>query len=102
MGRIAAELADRVILTNDNPRGEAPGAIIAGVLVGAPDAGNVEVEFDRHSAILAAILGASSGDVVLVAGKGHETYQLQGDTTLHFDDREEVRAALSVRQGGRS
>jgi UDP-N-acetylmuramoyl-L-alanyl-D-glutamate--2,6-diaminopimelate ligase len=91
MGRIALELADRAILTSDNPRSEDPQAIIAEVLAGAPD---LEVEPDRARAIAAAIHGAEPGDVVLIAGKGHEQGQ-EIDGVVHpFDDREVAREVL--------
>jgi UDP-N-acetylmuramoyl-L-alanyl-D-glutamate--2,6-diaminopimelate ligase len=97
MGRIASELADRVIVTSDNPRGEAPRAIVDDILAGIDAMGAVRVELDRRAAIRRAILEAAPGDVVVVAGKGHETYQIVGDATGHFDDRDEVRAALASR-----
>jgi len=92
MGMIASNLADVVIVTNDNPRSEDPGAIAREILAGAPAA---EVELDRRAAIRAAIQRARKGDVVVVAGKGHEDYQIIGDARMHFDDRDEVRAALA-------
>jgi UDP-N-acetylmuramoyl-L-alanyl-D-glutamate--2,6-diaminopimelate ligase len=91
MGRIAFELADRAILTSDNPRSEDPLAIVAEVLAGAP---GLEVEPDRARAIERAIEGAAEGDVVLIAGKGHEQGQ-EVDGVLHpFDDREVARRVL--------
>jgi UDP-N-acetylmuramoyl-L-alanyl-D-glutamate--2,6-diaminopimelate ligase len=99
MGRIAGELADRVIVTSDNPRGEEPRAIADEILAGIADGAHVTVELDRGSAIAHAVAQASRGDVVLVAGKGHETYQIIGTQTRHFDDREAVRAALEARAG---
>ena len=86
MGEIAERLADRVVLTNDNPRHEAPDEIIDEILKGmrAPDLANV-IE-DRASAIRQAIEMATPGDIVLVAGKGHETYQQIGDTRMPFSD----------------
>jgi UDP-N-acetylmuramoyl-L-alanyl-D-glutamate--2,6-diaminopimelate ligase len=92
MGTIASNLADVVILTNDNPRSEDPKAIVREILAGAP---NAEIELDRRVAIRAAIKRARKGDVVVVAGKGHEDYQIIGATRSHFDDRDEVRAALA-------
>jgi UDP-N-acetylmuramoyl-L-alanyl-D-glutamate--2,6-diaminopimelate ligase len=91
MGRIAAELADRAILTSDNPRSEDPAAIIEEVLAGAPD---LEVEPDRRAAIELAIEGAREGDVVLIAGKGHEQGQDVAGVVQPFDDREVAREAL--------
>ena len=92
MGAVARQLADVVIVTNDNPRSEDPNEIARAILAGAPDA---EVELDRRTAIRAAIGRAQPGDVVVVAGKGHEDYQIVGSARLHFDDRDEVRAALA-------
>lgn len=98
MGRIACELADQVVVTSDNPRSEEPGAIVADVLAGMDAAGAaVAVEPDRRAAIRGAVLAARPGDVLVVAGKGHETYQLARGARGHFDDREEVRAALAAR-----
>jgi UDP-N-acetylmuramoyl-L-alanyl-D-glutamate--2,6-diaminopimelate ligase len=95
MGMAAAELSDYVVLTSDNPRSEDPIAIMNDALVGVrrfdtPHA----VEPDRGKAIRAAIGEAQPGDVVLLAGKGHETYQIFKDRTIHFDDRETAREAL--------
>ncbi len=91
MGRIASELADHVIVTNDNPRGEDPDAIVAEILAGV--SGSHEVELDRSVAIRSALAAAGPGDVVVVAGKGHEQGQVFADRTLPFDDRAEVRRA---------
>jgi UDP-N-acetylmuramoyl-L-alanyl-D-glutamate--2,6-diaminopimelate ligase len=91
MGAIAARLADRAILTSDNPRSEEPLAIIAEVLAGAPE---LEVEPDRRSAIERAIEAAGEGDAVVVAGKGHEQGQQFADELLPFDDREVARETL--------
>ena len=104
MGRVAAEQADWVVLTNDNPRSEDPAAIARAVEEGLQAAGvgvaespaqhGYVVELDRAAAIRRAIAAARPEDAVLLAGKGHETYQIIGDVTRHFDDREEARAAL--------
>jgi UDP-N-acetylmuramoyl-L-alanyl-D-glutamate--2,6-diaminopimelate ligase len=91
MGRIAAELADRAILTTDNPRSEDPEAIAGEVLAGAP---NLEVELDRAAAIRRAIEAAEPGDVVLIAGKGHEQGQEVAGVVHPFDDREVAREVL--------
>jgi UDP-N-acetylmuramoyl-L-alanyl-D-glutamate--2,6-diaminopimelate ligase len=91
MGRIAAERADRAILTSDNPRSEDPLAIIEEVLAGAPD---LEVEPDRAAAIALAIDAARDGDVVVIAGKGHEQGQEIAGVVHPFDDREVARDAL--------
>ncbi len=95
MGMAAAELSDYVVLTSDNPRSEDPIAIMNDALVGlrrfdTPHA----IEPDRERAIRIAIAEAQPGDVVLLAGKGHETYQIFKDRTIHFDDREVAREAL--------
>jgi UDP-N-acetylmuramoyl-L-alanyl-D-glutamate--2,6-diaminopimelate ligase len=95
MGRIAAAAADAVIVTSDNPRGEDPAAIAAAVAGGIV----AEVILDRRTAIRSAINDARAGDTVVVAGKGHETYQIVGGTRLPFDDRDEVRSAFSLRSG---
>lgn len=87
MGRIAGELSDLVIVTSDNPRTEDPGAIIADILEGMKDCAYV-VEQDREKAIEKAISEAKEGDIVVIAGKGHEDYQILGREIIHFDDRE--------------
>jgi UDP-N-acetylmuramoyl-L-alanyl-D-glutamate--2,6-diaminopimelate ligase len=92
MGRIASELADVVIVTNDNPRSEDPQAILDAIVAGA--VGDVEVKPDRASAIARAIELAHDGDVVLIAGKGAEQGQEFADRTVPFDDRESAREAL--------
>ncbi len=97
MGRIATELADRAIVTSDNPRGEEPRAIIDEILAGFVPDDRTVVEPDRRSAIRLAISEARPGDVVVIAGKGHETYQIEGGERRHFDDREEAAAALRAR-----
>jgi UDP-N-acetylmuramoyl-L-alanyl-D-glutamate--2,6-diaminopimelate ligase len=90
MGEIAAKLADRVVVTDDNPRTEDPAAIRRAILAGA--AGAEEVG-DRAQAIHGSFAGLEAGDVLLVAGKGHESYQIVGARTLPFDDAEVLRAA---------
>jgi UDP-N-acetylmuramoyl-L-alanyl-D-glutamate--2,6-diaminopimelate ligase len=97
MGRIATELADRTIVTSDNPRGEDPRSIVDDVVSGASPGADLIAEPDRRAAIRRAVCGAKPGDVVVVAGKGHETYQLVGTRSERFDDREEARAALAAR-----
>jgi UDP-N-acetylmuramoyl-L-alanyl-D-glutamate--2,6-diaminopimelate ligase len=92
MGRIASELSDVALVTSDNPRGEEPEAIIAEILAGAD--GGIEVEVDRRAAIGRAISLAREGDVVVIAGKGHEATQEVRGTLLPFDDREVAREAL--------
>jgi UDP-N-acetylmuramoyl-L-alanyl-D-glutamate--2,6-diaminopimelate ligase len=96
MGRIAVEKADAVIVTDDNPRSEDPAAIRAEILKGAPGAREIG---DRALAIRTAVDGLRPGDVLVVAGKGHETGQIIGDRTLPFSDHDEVRAAIAERQG---
>jgi UDP-N-acetylmuramoyl-L-alanyl-D-glutamate--2,6-diaminopimelate ligase len=97
MGRAAAEDADLVIVTSDNPRSEDPLAIIEQVMSGIPDDAASIVEPDRRTAIERAIDEARSGDVVVIAGKGHETTQEVGGAFVPFDDREVARAALARR-----
>jgi len=91
MGRIAAENADRVIVTDDNPRSEQASAIRAAILAAAPGATEIG---DRAQAIRAGIASLNKGDVLLIAGKGHETGQIVGDRVLPFSDHEAVAAAL--------
>lgn len=99
MGAIAARLADAVVLTSDNPRSEDPMAIIAEIQKGIDAQVPVDVVPDRRDAIVKALSTARSGDVVLVAGKGHETVQIVGDTQHQFDDRALCRDTLKVRYG---
>ncbi len=91
MGKIAEELADKVIITSDNPRTENPQQIITDILAGFKSIDNVVVEPDREMAIKEAYKLAKPEDIVLVAGKGHEDYQIIGEEIIHFDDREKVR-----------
>ncbi len=97
MGRIAAQGADIVVVTSDNPRTENPEQILADILTGIADDIKPIVECDRALAIKEAIAMAKSGDGVLIAGKGHEDYQILGTEKIHFDDREEARKALHQR-----
>ncbi|GIW44133.1 MAG: UDP-N-acetylmuramoyl-L-alanyl-D-glutamate--2,6-diaminopimelate ligase [Candidatus Binatia bacterium] len=99
MGEVAARLSDLVVVTSDNPRGEDPLAIIGEVVSGIPSEcrQRVHLEPDRRQAIEWAVTRAEVGDVVLIAGKGHETYQIFGDRVLPFDDREVARQALRMR-----
>jgi UDP-N-acetylmuramoyl-L-alanyl-D-glutamate--2,6-diaminopimelate ligase len=92
MGRIAGELADLAIVTSDNPRSEDPRAIIDEILAGAES--DLEVEADRREAIARAVEEAQPGDVIVIAGKGHEQGQQFRDRTVPFDDREVAREAL--------
>ena len=112
MGEIAVRDADLAIVTSDNPRSEEPASIVAMIVDGIRRAGGTElpasalgdaargyhVEVDRRAAIGAAAAAARPGDVLLIAGKGHEDYQIVGSERLHFDDREEAARALA---GGR-
>ena len=100
MGQALAELSDQVIITSDNPRSESPEQICADMVSGIQSINktNYEVILDRQAAIEKAIKIAQPGDVVLIAGKGHETYQEFADHRVHFDDREIARAALERRQ----
>ncbi|MCK5065510.1 MAG: UDP-N-acetylmuramoyl-L-alanyl-D-glutamate--2,6-diaminopimelate ligase [Candidatus Fermentibacteraceae bacterium] len=94
MGRIADNLADIIVITCDNPRTEDPDKIIQDILAGISQGDGLIVEPDRRTAIGIAIQKAVAGDVVIIAGKGHEDYQILGKTKIHFDDREEASAAL--------
>jgi UDP-N-acetylmuramoyl-L-alanyl-D-glutamate--2,6-diaminopimelate ligase len=96
MGRVAAALADRVIVTDDNPRGEDPALIRRAVLDAVPDGEDVG---DRRTAIQVAVHALSAGDTLLIAGKGHERGQIVGERVLPFDDVEEARAAVALAQG---
>jgi UDP-N-acetylmuramoyl-L-alanyl-D-glutamate--2,6-diaminopimelate ligase len=99
MGRAAALGADAVVVTSDNPRSEDPAAIAAGAVVGVRDEGVEPVlELDRRRAIELAVTGAAPGDTVLIAGKGHEDYQVIGAVKYPFDDRIEARRALGSRR----
>jgi UDP-N-acetylmuramoyl-L-alanyl-D-glutamate--2,6-diaminopimelate ligase len=91
MGEIAAKAADRVIVTDDNPRSENPAAIRAAILTAAPGASEIG---DRREAIRSAVASLEDGDVLLIAGKGHESGQIIGDRTLPFSDHEAVETAL--------
>ena len=94
MGALAARMADRVVITTDNPRNEDPDAIIRDIQAGITDSSNVRVQADRAAAIFEALSEAVPGDVVLIAGKGHETVQVVGDQEYPFDDRVVARQVL--------
>ena len=98
MGKIAAQYGDVIIVTSDNPRTENPEKILKDVEVGVKnnlrEGTSYRVIADRRQAIQAAIAMAQNGDVVIIAGKGHENYQILNEGTIHFDDREEARIAL--------
>ncbi len=101
MGEAAGRGADHAIVTSDNPRTEAPQAIIDAIVPGLRAASaSFEIEPERSRAIAHAVAMAQPGDVVLLAGKGHEDYQIIGAEKRHFDDREEARRALAIRRGG--
>jgi UDP-N-acetylmuramoyl-L-alanyl-D-glutamate--2,6-diaminopimelate ligase len=99
MGRIAVTLADQAIITDDNPRSEDPAAIRQEMLAEAPGAQEIG---DRAAAIAAAVADLSAGDVLVIAGKGHETGQIVGAKVLPFDDRVVARAAIAKLAGGAS
>lgn len=100
MGQIAAQLSDVAIVTSDNPRTEEPEAIIADIEAGLKGTGRPYLKLtDRRDAIFRAVEEAREGDVVLIAGKGHETYQIIGDRRIHFDDHEVAREAMKKRIG---
>jgi UDP-N-acetylmuramoyl-L-alanyl-D-glutamate--2,6-diaminopimelate ligase len=94
MGEVAAVGAERIVLTDDNPRGEDPAGIVAGIRAGIPADKPVTVIHDRLEAIEAALVEAGPGDAVLVAGKGHETVQVVGNERRRYSDRETVRRLL--------
>jgi len=110
MGEVVARAADIAIVTSDNPRSEAPESILDMILAGVRRQATVELdaaalataergyhrEVDRRLAIRRAAAAARPGDVLLIAGKGHEDYQILGTTKIHFDDREEASAALAA------
>jgi UDP-N-acetylmuramoyl-L-alanyl-D-glutamate--2,6-diaminopimelate ligase len=99
MGEAAGALSDVVILTSDNPRTEDPERILCDVEEGIKKTGKPYRKIpDRSEAIHAAIAEARSGDLVLIAGKGHEDYQIIGREVFHFDDKEVARAALAVKK----
>ncbi len=97
MGEIAAELADKVIVTDDNPRGEVPAAIVNQIIHGMPEVKDLVVEHNRAEAIRLAIDSANKNDVILIAGKGHEDYQWVGNERLPFDDRQVAASILAGR-----
>jgi UDP-N-acetylmuramoyl-L-alanyl-D-glutamate--2,6-diaminopimelate ligase len=98
MGEVTGRLSDLTILSSDNPRTEDPLKIISDIIVGLQKtSGKYVIEPDREKAIGLAMDEARAGDIVLLAGKGHENYQILADRTLEFDDREMARRALLVR-----
>lgn len=100
MGEVSGNLSDYTVITSDNPRNEEPDAIIADIITGiSKTTGKYEVEPDRSKAIKLSINMAQKGDTVLIAGKGHEDYQIFADKTIHFDDCEHARNAVIEREG---
>jgi len=104
MGRIAEELADQLVITSDNPRSEDPQQILTDIISGIKrfDSNRMLVDADRLQAIRQAIDMAKKEDIVVVAGKGHEDYQILADRTIHFDDREVVRDYVNYKYAGQS
>jgi UDP-N-acetylmuramoyl-L-alanyl-D-glutamate--2,6-diaminopimelate ligase len=100
MAAVAEQLADAVLVTSDNPRSERPSAIISQILRGFTRGEAAQVEADRSRAIVQAVREADPRDVILLAGKGHETFQEVAGERLPFDDREQARAALALRAAG--
>ncbi len=96
MGKIASELSDEVIITNDNPRHEDPSHIADQIMAGISKGASCSVILDRRTAIIAALKKARSDDVILIAGKGHENFQIIGDTLLHFNDSEVVAEVVEL------
>jgi len=94
MGRIAGEYSDIVIVTTDNPRTENPEKIIDDIMHGVIRHASVLREIDRRTAIERAVNCAQRGDVILIAGKGHEDYQVFGQEKIHFSDREVLESLL--------
>jgi UDP-N-acetylmuramoyl-L-alanyl-D-glutamate--2,6-diaminopimelate ligase len=97
MATTAERLADQVIVTDDNPRTEDGDAIVADIVKGFATPSRVSIERDRAKAIAQGIALGKPGDVVLIAGKGHEDYQIVGTERRHFSDREVARAVLERR-----
>jgi UDP-N-acetylmuramoyl-L-alanyl-D-glutamate--2,6-diaminopimelate ligase len=98
MGNAAATHSDIVYVTSDNPRTEDPEAIIRDILPGIRPGTAIRVDPDRRKAIHQAIQEAKDGDVVVIAGKGHEDYQILGTQKIHFDDREVAAEAIAARR----
>lgn len=96
MASVATRYATHAIYTSDNPRSEEPGAILDDMVHGA-NGNNYEVIIDRKEAIYHAIANAKAEDIIIIAGKGHETYQIIGKDVHHFDDREIAKEAITER-----
>jgi UDP-N-acetylmuramoyl-L-alanyl-D-glutamate--2,6-diaminopimelate ligase len=101
MGQVAGELADLTYLTSDNPRSEDPKRILADIGAGVPANSESIAEVDREKAIALALAEAEEGDMVVIAGKGHETEQELADRVISFDDRDVARKALGDLRVGR-
>ena len=100
MGEVSGNLSDYTVITSDNPRKEKPEDIIANIVTGiSKTEGRYEIESDRTEAIRKAVFMASEGDTVLIAGKGHDDYQIFENETIHFDDCEKAREAVLEREG---
>jgi len=100
MGRISGQIADFTIITSDNPRTEEPSAIVKEIENGIKETNGKYITIvDRREAIKYALRNAQPGDVIVLAGKGHETYQTFKDKTIHFDEREVVREVLQELEG---
>lgn len=100
MGEVSGNLSDYTIITSDNPRNEEPDAIITDIVTGiSKTEGKYEIESDRSKAIRLSVSMAKAGDTVLIAGKGHEDYQIFADKTIHFDDCQQAREAVLEREG---
>ncbi len=97
MGKVASRYADRIFLTEDNPRNEDPRKIIEQIIQGIEDVGKVDVIIDRKEGIRKAIETAQPGDTLILAGKGHEEYQIIGNRKIHFSDKETVLELLSAK-----
>ena len=99
MGEVSGRMSDHTVITSDNPRNEDPDAIIQDIVTGiSKTEGKYEIESDRSKAIRLAVNMALEGDTVLIAGKGHEDYQIFADKTIHFDDLEQARDAVIERE----
>ena len=102
MGAAVAQGADTVFVTNDNPRSEKPEAIVSAIEPGIRQHNKAyQVIYDRSQAIEQAVCEAAPGDIVLIAGKGHEPYQIVGSEIRDFDDRREARRALTIRRASK-
>jgi UDP-N-acetylmuramoyl-L-alanyl-D-glutamate--2,6-diaminopimelate ligase len=96
MAAIAEQLADKVILSDDNPRSEDPALIVQDMLAGMQQPSAAAVEHDRFQAVRFAVENAGERDIILLAGKGHEEYQVLRDETVHYSDRESAMTILGI------